>query len=241
MSRKQAIDIALDALANPAITSFLSVGPLPDGLKCLLRIVAEGEWRDASTEHAYKQHDAQTVRAASAAFLSEVLFARQTDPYRVLGLPPGVPLSDVRENKRLLLKWLHPDRNPENKEREHLTCVIEAAEAIESGRSHQFGKTSSQRSPASFSPSPTRQAVTGAGKARSKAPRASQVLPSIKRAMRETASRSIRSLLSAARLAFTTLAILLGLLIVWRYAMDESIGDSITRYSKLAAGLVAWP
>jgi hypothetical protein len=134
VSRRQAIDIALDALAKPEVTSFLSVGPLPEGLKVVLRIVAEGEWRDAATEHVYSKHSAETVRAASAAFLATVLFGRKTDPYRALGLPPGASLGEVREHKRLLLKWLHPDRNPEATEQAHLAKVIAAAEAIEGGR-----------------------------------------------------------------------------------------------------------
>jgi hypothetical protein len=237
MSRRQAIDIALDALAKPGIAAFLSAGPLPDGLKCLLRIVAEGEWRDAATAHAYRTHGPEAVRAASAAFLSEVLFARQTDPYRVLGLPQGASLGEVREHKRLLLKWLHPDRNPDAVERELLSRVIAAAEAIEGGRSQDFGTTASRRPP----PSPAHQAMAGTRKKRRDAPQKRQVFKATARAARQTASRSILRLMRAARLAAMAIAVLLSGLIAWRYLMEEPIGASITRYSKLALGIIAWP
>src|SRR4051794_19756058 len=98
MARRQAIDLAIDALTRPDIASLLSVGPLPDGMKSVLRIVADGEWRDPSTEHVYERHGAEKVRAAGAAFLAAVLFDRASDPYRVLGLPPKASAEDVREN-----------------------------------------------------------------------------------------------------------------------------------------------
>ena len=237
MSRRQAIDIALDALAKPGIASFLSAGPLPDGLKCLLRIVAEGEWRDAETAHAYKAHSPETVRAASAAFLSEVLFARQTDPYRVLGLPPGASPGEVRDHKRLLLKWLHPDRNPQATERAFLSRVIAAAEAIESGSSEDFGPPAGRRPP----PSPSQRVTAGARRSRSPAPQKRQVLAATAQVARHAASRSLAGLVRAARLSAMAVILLLCCLIAWRYVMDEPIGASITRYSKLALGIVAWP
>lgn len=241
MSRRQAIDIALDALGNSGIGSFLSAGPLPDGIKALLRIVAEGEWRDAATEHAYRKHGAETVREASAALLTEVLFAKQTDPYRVLGLPPGASLGEVREHKRLLLKWLHPDRNPDQKERAYLTRVIEATEAIESGRGNMSSATPRQQTGthgASYSVPPP---AKGPDRRQGKSRKTGEVWTSLVRALRQSASRSIGGILRLVKAATLTLALLLFSLLAWRYVMDESIGDSITRYSKLAVGLVAWP
>lgn len=237
MSRRQAIDIAIDALAKPEITSFLSVGPLPEGVKCLLRIVADGEWRDASTEHVYRTHSPEAVRSASAAFLTVVLFGRQTDPYRVLGLPPGASLGNVRENKRLLLKWLHPDRNPEAKEQEFLARVIEAAGAIEGGRSHSFGVSAGPPP----SPSPAARAKPVPSKKRSALTGAKRGPWGIARAVRQAVAQSIPGLRRVAISSAVALVILLSGLIAWRYAMDEPIGASLARYSKLAVGIVAWP
>jgi hypothetical protein len=237
VSRRQAIDIALDALAKPEIASFLAAGPLPKGVKVLLRIVADGEWRDAATAHVYKTHSPEMVRSASAAFLAEVLFARQTDPYRALGLPSGASLQDVREHKRLLLKWLHPDRNPDAKEQGYLAKVIEAAEAIEGNRSHEFGSAARLRT----SPPAAAPAKDGAAKKRSVASRVRRDGWDLSRLARQAVVTSLPAVRRVAKASALTLAILLSGLIIWRYVMDEPIGASLTRYAKLALGIVAWP
>jgi hypothetical protein len=230
----------MDALARPEIASFLAAGPLPKGTKVLLRIVADGEWRDAVTAHVYKTHSPETVRSASAAFLAEVLFARQTDPYRALGLPVGASLQDVREHKRLLLKWLHPDRNPDAKEQSYLAKVIEAAEAIEGGRSHAFGSAARPRT----SPPPAAPAPATGGGAKKKPSAASRIQRgawALSRLARQSVVTSLPAVQRVAKASALALAILLSGLIIWRYLMDEPIGASLARYAKLALGIVAWP
>lgn len=234
MARRQAIDIAMDALSRPEIACLLSAGPLPDGMKTVLKIVADGEWRDASTEHVYRRHEPETIRAAGAAFLGAVLFERTAEPYRVLGLTPGAAAEDVRENKRLLLKWLHPDRNPRPAERGYLACVLDAAERIES----QGGRAAPPISPSR----PSRRAR----RMREVPPRIIVPLrvktskkpapPGPKQALAE----ALWNLAHKARLAVCTIFVLLGGLVAWRYLMHEPIGASITRYSKYAMGLMTW-
>lgn len=238
MARRQAIDIALDGAGKPEAFSMLAVAPLPDGVKSLLRIVAEGEWRDASTEHAYRSHGPEQVRAASAAFLAAVLFDRRADAYRVLGLAPGAPADDVRDNKRLLLKWLHPDRNPRPEERALLAHVIEAAEAIESGRAHAF-KSGRAASAAS--------ARTGTAAGKRPAPRAtpaSRGAPLVRvpqsGTKKSAAARTVSGVLRATKLGAGAVLLALTCLAGWRYVMEEPIAVSIERYSKLAMGLITW-
>lgn len=232
MSRREAIDIAIDALAKPGIASLLSVGPLPSGIKSVLRIVADGEWRSPQTEHVYRQHDAETVRAASAAFLATVLFDRASEPYRVLGLPKGAALDEVRENKRLLLKWLHPDRNPRAREQEFLSRVIAAAEAIETGKDSiapRAGAKPNPRNPPAAQPQPKNKPSTR---------RADAAVPrgAVKRALVQAVEGSWRA---AKRTALAATMLVAGLA-VWRYVMNEPIGASLTRYSKLALGMLTW-
>ena len=236
MARRQAIDIALDGAGKPEVFSMLSVGPLPDGVKSLLRIVAEGEWRDASTEHAYRRHRAEDVRAASAAFLAAVLFDRRADAYRVLGLAPGAPAEDVRENKRLLLKWLHPDRNPRPQERALLARVIEAAEAIEGGRTHAM--------PGSRAGAATAARATARARPAPRATPASRGNPPARKPARtagkSAAAQTVSGLLRATKLGAGTAILALTCLAGWRYVMQEPIGASLERYSKLAMGLITW-
>lgn len=234
--RRQAIDIALDTQAKPRITSFLSVGPLPDGLKCLLRIVAEGEWRDDSTEHVYMRHNPATVHTACAAFLCEVLFSRQTDPYRVLGLAPGAPLGDVREHKRLLFKWLHPDRNPAAREQEYLARVIAAAEAIESGRSDSFSDSLPPRAPQAPAPA----VDVGVGGRWGAGAQDEKAWTAITRTARRVMSRLVSGVLRAVKLSAALVSLLLLILLAWRYVMGEAVGDSLTRYTMLALGSMNW-
>lgn len=222
MTRRLAIDIAMDARAGGGTGSLLSVGPLPEGVKDLLRIVADGEWRDHATAHVYARHSAAEVRAASAAFLAATLFDRAADPYRTLGLTPEARPEDVRENKRLLLKWLHPDRNPDPRERAYLSRVIEAAEAIEEGRA---APTRAKVRPPPIIVRPNRAKVT-------KKPR-----PSVARlAARQLAADALR----LGRLLLVTAAVALIGLLSWRYVMDEPIGASIERYGRLAQGMITW-
>lgn len=222
MTRRTAIDIAMDARVRKGSSSLLAVGPLPDGVKDLLRIVADGEWRAPSTERAYERYSAEEVRAASAAFLADALFHRQADPYRILGLDHDAAPDDVRENKRLLLKWLHPDRNPSPGARSHLARVLEAAEAIEDGKA---------KPAAAVVEMPPRIVVP---------PRLKQT----RRAKPDPVKAAAHQLVSAAvrtgKFLGMSVVVTLFVLMSWRYVMDEPIGVSLERYSKLALGMAAW-
>ena len=234
MPRRQAIDIAMDAVSRPELLAMLTAGPLPSGVKNLLRIVAEGECRDASTEHVYSRNSAEAVRAASAAFLLAVLFGKGSDPYRVLGLAAGAPAADVREHKRLLLKWLHPDRNAHVIERNHLPKVIEACEAIESGKPLASGRPQPPGFDARF--------VKGQAKVikPKKAPAAGpKFLPNFAEVRRLLVS-CLPAIFGAGRMAIMGTGVVLGVLVAWRYVLGEPFGNSIERYAKLTIGLISW-
>ncbi|WP_421693808.1 hypothetical protein [Aestuariivirga sp.] len=197
-------------------------------MKSVLRIVAEGTWRDASTEHVYAKHSAETIRTAGAQFLGTVLFDRASDPYRVLALQPGASADEVRDNKRLLLKWLHPDRNPRAAEQEYLARVLDAVERIESGTGKAKPSATLRakpRPPLRVRPAPAR--VKPAKRTRSAS-------------VRLAISQAVGSLAHTAKFLTYGAIVTLGSLTVWRYVMDEPIGVSISRYSKLALGLMTW-
>jgi hypothetical protein len=221
MTRRHAIDLAIEARTRKTSSSLLSVGPLPDGVKDLLRIVADGEWCSPATEHAYRLHSAEYVRDASAAFLAGALFHRTADAYRVLGVGPDASSEDVRENKRLLLKWLHPDRNPSPGARSHLARVLEAAEAIEEGRARAAAPPEL----------PPRIVV----QPRAKKTRRAKPDP-VKAAAHQLASAAVRAGKFIALTAFAALIALMS----WRYVMDEPIGASLERYTRLAVGMAKW-
>ena len=53
------------------------------------------------------------VRQAATFFIEQILFAPDADSYRVLGASPQASAGELRRNVALLLRWLHPDRDPQ--------------------------------------------------------------------------------------------------------------------------------
>ena len=247
LPRKNAIDLAMEARRRPELVSILAAAPLPRDVKSLLRIAADGGRREAGAEHVYRKHSPEAVREACTALLSVILFNRGADPYRVLGLPAGASEDEVREHKRLLLKWLHPDRNPTKagggRERELLSRVLDAAAIIE-GKRPMVAQI--EPPPIPSRPSTARRVAPRATPATKKgeAPvlatswQRSLMLwkHSFKLKLARTLTLSFRSLWRAG----FALAALLAALIVWRYVMEEPIGLSLQRYSEAALGLVSW-
>lgn len=89
--------------------------PLPAGMTELLR-GASGGGPEA---------------ALAAAYLTAVCLYPGSPPWRCLGLAPGADPALAKEHHRLLIKWLHPDRNPEAR---HLAERVNGAwQALKSG------------------------------------------------------------------------------------------------------------
>lgn len=242
LPRKKAIDLAMEARRRPELSSLLSAAPLPRDMKSILRIAADGGKREAATAHVYRTHSPEAVREACTAFLSVVLFNRRSDPYRVLGLAAGASEEEVREHKRLLLKWLHPDRNPAKaacgRHRELLSRVLEAVAEIE-------GKRPSARPLPEPPPMPRRPASAPHGTKRpANAPliaedavfSAEQPPRNFKPRLAQALSRSVHGL----RRASVGAAAVLCALVLWRYVMEEPIGLSLQKYSQAAIGLFTW-
>ena len=53
---------------------------------------------------------ATALRDAAAAYVRQVLFRPDATPYQTLGLPPGASAPAIKENFRLLMRLVHPDR-----------------------------------------------------------------------------------------------------------------------------------
>lgn len=75
----------------------LRAAPLPEGMSALIRL-ASATGPEADTAGAY---------------LQAVCLYAGSPPWRCLGLAPGADPALAKEHHRLLIKWLHPDRNPE--------------------------------------------------------------------------------------------------------------------------------
>ena len=112
MSGGIALKIAIDLLHVPSQVRLHRSGALPDGVLVLLHIVA-GDSEAERAAAVATDRSPEVVRRAAAFFVEQILFAPEADSYRVLGAIPQATSADLRRNLGLLLRWLHPDLDPQ--------------------------------------------------------------------------------------------------------------------------------
>jgi hypothetical protein len=106
-----ALKLAIDLLHFPSQVRRVRSIPLPDGVVDLLRVTA-GDEEIIKHATALTGRSRETVCEAAAFFAEQVLLFPEADSYRVLGARPGATNGELRRNMTLLLRWLHPDRDP---------------------------------------------------------------------------------------------------------------------------------
>jgi len=112
MSDRMALKIAIDLVHVPSQVRLVRSEPLPDGVLTLLRIAA-GDGEAENVAAASIDRPPETVRQAATFFIEQILFAPDANSYRVLGAAPQASAGELRRNVALLLRWLHPDRDPD--------------------------------------------------------------------------------------------------------------------------------
>jgi hypothetical protein len=110
MAGRTALKLAIDLLRVPSQARLIRSEPLPEGVELLLRIAA-GEADAARSAAVTARRSPETVRRAAAFFIEQILFAPDTDSYRVLGADAAASAGELRRNAALLFKWLHPGRD----------------------------------------------------------------------------------------------------------------------------------
>jgi hypothetical protein len=107
---RRGIDMALDLSRMPTLARACGTMPIPGDIVEALEIAAgdEAACRRAALAAGTSQ---DVVIEAVRFYLQHLLFPREADCYRVLGLAPGASRGTARLHMKLLLKWLHPDRN----------------------------------------------------------------------------------------------------------------------------------
>jgi hypothetical protein len=122
---RDAIALAIEAARMPSRHRQLTSGKLPPGMFDVIKAAAG----DAATlkpwGEAYGLTDAD-VQEAAKHFLLLRLSAPEVHGLRLLGLEEGATDAAIKDHKRWLLKWLHPDRNP-NKWEQALFLKVNAA------------------------------------------------------------------------------------------------------------------
>ena len=122
---RAALDFALELTRTPMLATAMQARPLPPDTIVLIRIAAGCE---ETTLAAAKLAGlpSQTVKEASTLYLQKVLFASSGDCHRVLGVAPGAPRKVMREHMKWLMRWLHPDRDPDEWESIYAARVLQA-------------------------------------------------------------------------------------------------------------------
>lgn len=90
---------------------------LPPSVGVLLRLAGGTPPQELDPELA-SQAPAGELRSAALFFIEQVLFQRDADHYRLLGLNQDAAPGQVKEHHRLLMRLFHPDRERQTDERQ---------------------------------------------------------------------------------------------------------------------------
>jgi ketosteroid isomerase-like protein len=101
---------ALALLDRPAALPAARVARFPHDITALIRVVA-GDAVTIERAAAATGESEAVLREAAEFFLLQVCFTPGIDSYRVLAANRDDATSRIREHYRLLVRWLHPDRN----------------------------------------------------------------------------------------------------------------------------------
>jgi hypothetical protein len=111
MAGTGALQHALDLAATPGLARPMRRQPPPRDVLTVIKIAAGcQETLAAATAATGKRPEALTE--ASVLYLQQILFAREAGAYRILGVSSDAPQELIGQHMRWLMKWLHPDRAP---------------------------------------------------------------------------------------------------------------------------------
>jgi hypothetical protein len=129
MAVSPAMEAALALARTPSLVHAMRREPLPPGVALLLKIVAEeqGAAADAAAESGRDEKHLHTV---SELYIQQVMLFSGADPFRVMGAEPGAGRADLRKHLRLLMTWLHPDKNASEWRSVFASRVLEAWQTV---------------------------------------------------------------------------------------------------------------
>jgi hypothetical protein len=133
MNGRPALDVAIDLFRRPTAVKEYQTARLPGDVLTVIRIAAGGE---VDTGRFGLDHEkrVRAIHEACVFYVQQVLFHPKADAHRLLGLVPGATPADIQMHKRMLLKWLHPDRNPSKWQQALFQRVVDAARKLEDGQ-----------------------------------------------------------------------------------------------------------
>jgi hypothetical protein len=123
---QSAIKAALALARHPSHVRRIPRNDIPADVITLIKIAAGDDdlLLRLSADHNVPERD---LLAASKLYLHSILSSAKTNDRRMLCLPRNASADDIREHKKALLKWLHPDRNHDRWESALFAKVNEAS------------------------------------------------------------------------------------------------------------------
>jgi hypothetical protein len=111
-----AMVVAIESYKIPTRQKHVRRSQLPNNMLEVIKAAAGDSETISRWAMSYKMRDDELQEAAKH-YLLRLLLAPDTSGLRLLGLQEGALPDEVKSHKRWLLKWLHPDRNPNQWER----------------------------------------------------------------------------------------------------------------------------
>ncbi len=106
-----ALTLAVRLYRSPGLARSVRRSALPPEVLLVIRVAAGCPIASAQAVAATGLDQPSVVRIAEL-YLLVALFGQEADPHRTLGVSAGAAAELVQDHKKWLLKWLHPDRNP---------------------------------------------------------------------------------------------------------------------------------
>lgn len=108
-----ALEQALAARQSPGLFVRFRDRPLPQDIALLLRIAAN-ETEACEQACASSGEPRRIVVEAAVLYIQQVMFHPESNSYRVFGVDVDALEGKIREHRRWLLRWLHPDRSSDS-------------------------------------------------------------------------------------------------------------------------------
>jgi hypothetical protein len=108
---QQAMFQAVEAFRSPSRNKQHKTSNLPSGMLTVIKVAAGDEKLLAENAEVFQLAPEQ-IQEAAKHFLLKALLNPESRGLRLLGLNEGASETEIKDHKRWLLKWLHPDRNP---------------------------------------------------------------------------------------------------------------------------------
>ncbi len=105
-----ALEQALSFLSRTDLIAAARQQTLPSGITELLKI-SSGDNETLLAAQESSRHSQEDIRHAAEFYVQQILFSPDSDHYRVLGVDPDDVEAKIKLHYRLLVRWLHPDKN----------------------------------------------------------------------------------------------------------------------------------